>query len=255
MNSWKQPTPTDINGIEELTFLERAMFREILSLCQNKDTLLQFIHADRHYSVEMERGQCIVKVVKIAAELKIDPKRVRKSIGIISKWYSRMESRAMPYGLIVTVKDYDNLVKMESGMESSGRVEGEWKDSRRRANKSVETDKTDKSVYILSKFFQEKIKKTATLNDKAREKIRTRLKVFSVDDLRRAITNFSGDWWQMENNSHRPMSWFFHSDERIEGYRDMRPREAKYKTPDGRWFESKDKFLAYMESKGWEVRL
>lgn len=142
--NWKQPTPTDINNNGNLTAVERSVFREILSLCQNKDYLAHFIHAERHYSVELKRGQCIFKVARFANDFEIDWKRIRRSVEIISKWYTRLESRAMPFGLIITVKDYDDIVGMENGMENRRRIEGEKKENRRRANKSDKNDKNDK---------------------------------------------------------------------------------------------------------------
>lgn len=144
--SWKQPTPTDINGFDNLTFLERAMFREIIAYCRNESGLEQFTHAGKHYAVELKRGQCIIKVAKIAGDLKIDHKRVRRSIEIISKWYTELESKAMPFGLIVTVKDYNTLVRMESKVESQRKVKGKSKESERRPNKSVKSVKNVKNV-------------------------------------------------------------------------------------------------------------
>ena len=156
---WKQPTPTDINHMQEFDALDRAIFREILSLCQNKNTVINFIQSDKHYSVELNRGQCIFKVSKFAKEMKIDPKRVRKNIEKLSKWYSQMDSKAMPFGLVITMINYDDLVKMESQMDNDGIVKGESKDSQRRANKSVESDIDVKSEEIknISKDISTKV--------------------------------------------------------------------------------------------------
>ena len=116
--------------------------------------MCQFVHAEKYYSVEVKRGQCILKISKIAKELKIDHKRVRRSIEILSKWYSQLESKAMPFGLIVTVKNYDKLVKMENGMESERKVKGKSKESERRANKSYKRYKSIKRKrYVHPKTF------------------------------------------------------------------------------------------------------
>lgn len=144
---WKQPVPTDINYDNNFNFLDRAIFREILCYCQNERYVSSFIHAKRNYEVELQQGQCILKVSKIANVLAIDPKRIRKSIEKLSKWYSELESRAMPYGLIITVKNYDKLICMERKWESRRRVEGEKKESRRRPNiECKESDKSDKTL-------------------------------------------------------------------------------------------------------------
>ena len=129
MNYWKQPTPTDINYKEELTAVERAIFREILSLCQNKDTLINFIQAKKQYSVELKRGQCIFKIQSFAKDFEIDRKRIRRGVDIVSKWYSQLDIKAMPYGLVITVINYDEIIKMDSQMDSQRTVKGQSKDS------------------------------------------------------------------------------------------------------------------------------
>lgn len=76
----------------------------------------------------------------------------------------------------------------------------------------------------IYKHYQEKINKGSKLLDKAKEKIKARLKVYSLDDLKKAMDNFSADGWWMKNNAHRGVAWFFHSDERIEQLMNMKPR-------------------------------
>lgn len=162
---WKQPTPTDINFNENLSFLERALFREVLALCQNEDRLIQFDHSDRHYTCELKRGQCILKVSRIAKDLKIGRKKVRKSLEIVSKWYSQMDIRAMPFGLIITVKDYDMIVKMDSRENNEGTIEGQWRNNRGTPNKSVksvksvESEKSDMYICSFQRFWDNYPKK------------------------------------------------------------------------------------------------
>ena len=152
--SWKQPIDTNIFKNENLDCIDHSVWFQIIGRCRNEDGLVRFTHAGRSYEVELKRGQCIFKVDKFAKCFGIDWKKVRRSVKILSKWYSEMESKAMPFGLIVTVKDYDNLVKMENGMENKGRIEGEKKENRRRANKSVKSVESDKSVKSISKDIQ-----------------------------------------------------------------------------------------------------
>jgi hypothetical protein len=58
------------------------------------------------------------------------------------------------------------------------------------------------------------------------DKIKARLKTFSVDELRQAVDSFKKDEWWMENNATRGARWFFNSDERIEQFLNLRPRPA-----------------------------
>ena len=56
------------------------------------------------------------------------------------------------------------------------------------------------------------------ISAKAKNKIKQRLKDFTIEDLLKAIDNFSrNDWW-IKNNSHRGIAWFFHTSDRIEQF-------------------------------------
>lgn len=82
----------------------------------------------------------------------------------------------------------------------------------------------ESTVLNIYALYQEKINKNSKLLDKAKDKIKARLKVYSLEDLKKAIDNFSADGWWMKNNAHRGVAWFFHSDERIEQLMNMKPR-------------------------------
>lgn len=142
-NCWRVPTPTDINNIQEFTALERAIFREILALCQSKNTLIHFVHNDRHYRVELKRGQCIFRVSAFAKDLNLNRKKVRGSLGIISKWYSQLDIQGMPYGLIITVKNYDEIINMNNQENNQGTIKEQSRDNQGTPNKS---DKNVKNV-------------------------------------------------------------------------------------------------------------
>ncbi len=143
-NGWKVPTPVEINNEQSLTFLDRAVFREILSLCKNRDKLLRFMHNEKHCSIKLKKGQCIFKVSKVADELEIGRKRVRRSIDIISDWYSPMDSEATPFGLLLTLKDYDKIIKMDNEMDNDGTVKGQWRDSEGTSTKSAKNEESEK---------------------------------------------------------------------------------------------------------------
>lgn len=75
-----------------------------------------------------------------------------------------------------------------------------------------------KYIQFIYNFYQLKINKLSKLTDQAKLKIKARLKVYSVEELKSAIDKFSQDKWWMENNSHRGVAWFFHSDDRIDQF-------------------------------------
>ena len=87
-------------------------------------------------------------------------------------------------------------------------------------------DTTKESVETIFSWYKEKVAKNSRLTDSAKDKIKSRLKVWSEDDLVKAIVNFSKDSWWMENNSSRGIAWFFHTDDRIDGFVNMKPKEG-----------------------------
>lgn len=80
--------------------------------------------------------------------------------------------------------------------------------------------------------YQEKILKNSRLTDSAKEKIKTRLLTFSEVDLLQAIDNFSADDWYVKNCGWRGMAWFFHSDDRIEKFVNLKPRTKQVSNKD-----------------------
>lgn len=147
---FKVPVPTDINLDDRFTFLDRAIFREIICKCQRKDAILNFIHAGRFYSVEMKRGSALLKIREISKNLNIDHRRVRKSVTTLSKWYTVMYTKPMPFGLIITVKDYDNITGMSHNLYSSGKVAVKKRESSGKVDvalkKSVESVESEEIV-------------------------------------------------------------------------------------------------------------
>jgi len=78
--------------------------------------------------------------------------------------------------------------------------------------------------------YKEKVNSKSLLTKKSKEKINTRLKLFSAEQLLQAIDNFSKSKWWMKHNSHRGVAWFFHTDERIDGFINLIP-EVEEKKP------------------------
>lgn len=74
--------------------------------------------------------------------------------------------------------------------------------------------------------YRAKIHPEARLLEKARTKIRVRLNTFSTEDLCRAVDKFSADTWRMENNARLGIAWFFRSDDQVEQFLNLVPRET-----------------------------
>jgi len=82
----------------------------------------------------------------------------------------------------------------------------------------------DGDIEMVHRIYIQLIQPKARLTPSARSKVLTRLKAFTVNDLCLAIERFAADTWWMEHNGHRGLAWFCHTDDRIQGFVDMRPR-------------------------------
>jgi len=92
--------------------------------------------------------------------------------------------------------------------------------------KKIEVDKfkIDEAIIKIVNVYNIKIQKKAKLTDKAKNKIILRLSEFKFVDIVEAINNFSNDNWWMTNNSHRGIAWFFHTEDRIEQFINLKPK-------------------------------
>ena len=135
-----------------------------------------------------------------------------------------LEHKANSRFSIFTVRNWHRYQGIEHRVEhkvNTSRTQGE-------TNKKDKNEKNEKNknISVLYEEFKKHIKPTAKLTPEATKKMKSRLKEFPVEELKTAIKNFSADSWYMEKNGHRPMAWFFHSDERIETLRDLKPRKG-----------------------------
>jgi len=67
------------------------------------------------------------------------------------------------------------------------------------------------------------------LTKEARGKLKTRLKSYSMEELKEAFLNLANepDLWKIKNNGFRSLSWWLHSDDRIEEMRNCHKKMTK----------------------------
>jgi len=219
---WKQPTPTDIRYNENIDVFTRSVFYEFWPMVRREPGIENFWHGNRYFSIELQAGQCIFKYTKFADEMKNSNERVKKSLEILSNYYTELEFEAKPFGLVITVKDWEELIKFEPELKSEAKVRqkrGKSEANTSKENvKSVENVKNNTYVSEVYEKYKQSINSSAKLTDKGKKKILTRLKSYSVEELGQAMANFSADSWWVENNAHRGVAWFFDSDDRIEQF-------------------------------------
>lgn len=157
---WKQPISTEIFERDEFDSFDRGVWFEIIGRCRNEDGAIKpFWHGNKKIRLVLKKGQMLFRVSQYAKEQQVDRKRVRKSIDLLSKWYHEMDSEAKPYGLIVSLKNYDDLIKMDNEKDNERTMKGQRKNNERtNNNKSDKNDKNEKIEYIDApeKLFDDK---------------------------------------------------------------------------------------------------
>lgn len=153
---WKQPTPTDIHNDSNFNELDKMIFFYAWSMVRRERGLYEFWNGNRFFSVELDRGQCILKVSRIAEELEIDRKKVRKSVEKLQKWYTSVDIERKPYGLILTFKWVDKMLEMDSEMDIERTLsEHSTNIERTTSKKTVKNVENVKNNIILDQKFLE----------------------------------------------------------------------------------------------------
>lgn len=160
-NCFKKPIPTDMINISQLDFLSRALTREIISMARTVPEKEVFWHGNKMFSIDLDRGQMILRINNIAESLGISSDMVKKRLKTINEIYTEMEFEGKPFGTIVTVKDYDSLVKMVDISETKTKTK-QYRNQNEpsTSNKTVKTVETDD---IYKDYLNKDIKPTFSL--------------------------------------------------------------------------------------------
>jgi hypothetical protein len=155
---YKKPIPTDMINITQLDFLGRALIREIISMARTVPETEVFWHGNKMFSVDLDHGQMILRVSNIAESLGISSDKVKKRLEIINEIYIELEFQGEPFGTIITVKDYDSLIKMVDVSETKNKTK-QYR-NQNESSTSNKIDKTDKSDDIYKDYSDKKVKPT-----------------------------------------------------------------------------------------------
>ena len=101
---------------------------------------------------------------------------------------------------------------------------------KRREEKRIEPKDMSANADALAvhEHYKLKIHPGARFTKAARAKIQSRLKEYSVEDLKTVIDRFAANNWRMENNSREGMAWFFASEDRIAKFMDIEPEKEDH---------------------------
>lgn len=172
------------------------------------------------HGINIKRGSFITSINKLAVETHLSPMQVRVALDklILTNEITKVSNREYT---VITVNNY--CLYQDSNTQDNEPVTNQQHTDNKpvtTTNKDNKDNKENNNIYVgeVVSRYTDKINSQSKLTDKARDKISTRLKTYSKEDLFRAIDNFSNDSWWMQNNAHRGIAWFFHSDDRIEQF-------------------------------------
>ena len=218
--------------------------------------MIESQHPDRHEykgKIHVKEGQVLASWKQIADALKwkkgagfVTPSKT--AIEMLLRTLKRMEMvtwEVTQYGMLITLINYRswNGGPEESDGFFDGSNDGEWDEGSDEGSDGQSlslslnsfSNSVSKDMPVLrdiQSFYREKISDKGTrLTEKAKGKIRTRLKEFSVEQIKEAITNFSNDKWNMKEsngpNSVRGIAWFCRSEDHMQRYIDMGTPQKK----------------------------
>src|SRR3989338_8781815 len=134
--TWKQPIPSDLRIVFGQDNTARLIYQELLIYATNKDRVINL----NGWVINLKRGQSYFTIQDFADFLNRNPKTVDSALKRLTKIYNRVDTHRTAKGCIATIRNYEEIVKMDNKMdnktENRGITEGYQKD----------TNKSDKSV-------------------------------------------------------------------------------------------------------------
>lgn len=121
--AYKIPIDANIIFHPDLDMLDHTIWLNILLRCQREKTVKQFKGGNKIYEIALEQGQAVISVAKFAEELRINRKTVIKKVEKISVNYEKVELQRKPYGLLISVKNYLSIIKMDKQGNYKGTTE------------------------------------------------------------------------------------------------------------------------------------
>lgn len=137
---WKQPIPTNLNTIFGKSFLSKHIYIELLLRSRNSNERPEEKFAGKFHF--LQRSQCVCGYKELANEFGVDHKTVCKALKKLQNVYHRVELKTTNKGTVVTITNYDDVVKMERKTENNGNSKG----TQSPPNKSDESVESDKDI-------------------------------------------------------------------------------------------------------------
>lgn len=132
-------------------------------------------------------------------------------------------NRTVPNRTVPNLLNTESVLKTESAPAAPVSVQD------RPAEKKEMAKPENPDVAAFLSYHSERLHPTQTdrASPEERKKVAARLKVFSLEDMKRAVDKFYQHRWWMQNHSWRDAAWFCHSDGRIRQFLKMPIPEDK----------------------------
>jgi len=142
---------------------------------------------------------------------------IKESLEVISKYIVVLKNKKTGTGLIQC-----NLLELKRVRKIFIKLLKQTKNKTQNINITPILDLYNEKIHKLRKQ-----KNKYYITSVAQNKIFKRLEIFSIKEISKAINNFSENTWWMEHNAHRGLSWFFHTDDRLQMFINMESTKQK----------------------------
>jgi hypothetical protein len=203
--NWKQPITTECLKLDTTT---RLVFMEIMIHCRNEDMEYPayFIHGNQSVQYKLKRGQAIFQA-SIFYKLGIHRRLVEASIETLSTpncTFTCTFTRK-PFGFIVSVLNYDELIKFDDFVHSQyihntftvhSPVHTNHKSVKSgETDKTVKIDKQDDRILEILNFFNQTFKKTNKSSVSWEDNAKYWLEIYTLDEIKQAMVNLDHPLW------------------------------------------------------------
>lgn len=191
--------------------------------------------------ITLQKGQLTCGAYQIAAETGVKRGTVERMLNVL-KNEEQIEKQSDNRCSLITVKNWkqyqnneeqnEEQMRNERGTdEEQMRTKEEGKNVRKKEGKNINTlmsSDDDANAEVVDEYEMEfrqfipiasdVLKHEKTFSKEALTKWKARRKKFSALEITEAFKNLVNecDLWKIENNGFRPLSWWLHSDKRIE---------------------------------------
>lgn len=141
-----------------------------------------------------------------------------------------IEMEKIPKSIIEKIKEIESMYDQQGNARLFDVTKIDTKKDKEKKEKAKKnTEKLEKSIDNIVKFYNERINSRSSLTDRARRKLILRLTEFKEEAILDGIFRFSEDDWRMSHNKSQGMEWFFNSQGQVQKWVELNPQKKEVK--------------------------